>query len=737
MIPGFQGHGATTAGCAQPSFAGNPANPARHAPRLLGWPPPPTPPSSGSATTCGSPTTRHCRPRPAAGGRRAPLRVRRLRGRRRAALPARRAAGGCTTASPSLAASLRTRGARLIAPSRRRPSRSSTVAAETTPRPLFWNRRYGGVGRARCRTRRSQRRRARRAPRRRLQGIAAVRAVEVRTGDGRARSRSSPPFWRALPRLPPPRAPLSRARTSLPAPPASVASETLDGPRHCCRREPDWAGGLARDLGAGREGRAPPARRLPRTTALAHYAGERDLPAAGRPRGSRPYLRSGEISPHQIWHARAAARRACRGAAEVPDRAGLARVRLPHALRAPRPGTVNIHREYDSFPWRIDDAALRAWQQGRTGYPLVDAGMRELWTTGWMHNRVRMVTASFLIKNLLIDWRIGERWFWDTLVDADPANNAVQLAVGRRERRRRRARTSGSSTRCCRARSSIRTATTSPLGARAAAPRREGAPRAVDGERHRRQRCARLPGAGRRSAAFPPGGARRLPADAGLKRAPSPRDSAQGECTGHGSPVRLLGGTRTGAYSSADPVTNPWPAPNETLVRGRPVARRHPRRRPARRRAPPVDLERGRPRPARDDHGARDQLRLGGRLRCVAPGEKVRNGAISLGNGQPIPNLAALNGAFNVLLVGADNAPGQRAFGAAAHGTLNDVNILVHVSADHRGAPSSACRATWSSPTRSAPTRRPGRSTRRCRPSRSTPPTPAAAWAAWSARSNR
>ena len=86
-----------------------------------------------------------------------------------------------------------------------------------------------------------------------------------------------------------------------------------------------------------------------------------------------------------------------------------------------------------------DGTALAAWQQGQTGYPLVDAGMRELWQTGVMHNRVRMVVASFLIKHLLIDWREGERWFWDTLVDADPANNPGKLAMGGRLRRRRRA----------------------------------------------------------------------------------------------------------------------------------------------------------------------------------------------------------------------------------------------------------------------------------------------------------
>ena len=91
----------------------------------------------------------------------------------------------------------------------------------------------------------------------------------------------------------------------------------------------------------------------------------------------------------------------------------------------PTLATVNLQKKFDHFPWRKDSVALRAWQRGETGYPIVDAGMRELWQTGYMHNRVRMIVASFLVKNLLIDWRAGERWFWDTLVDADHANNAA------------------------------------------------------------------------------------------------------------------------------------------------------------------------------------------------------------------------------------------------------------------------------------------------------------------------
>jgi deoxyribodipyrimidine photo-lyase len=84
-----------------------------------------------------------------------------------------------------------------------------------------------------------------------------------------------------------------------------------------------------------------------------------------------------------------------------------------------------LREEFRNFPWEEDPDALEAWQQGRTGYPLVDAGMRELWRTGWMHNRVRMVAASFLVKHLLVPWQEGAKWFWDTLVDADLANNTM------------------------------------------------------------------------------------------------------------------------------------------------------------------------------------------------------------------------------------------------------------------------------------------------------------------------
>jgi deoxyribodipyrimidine photo-lyase len=139
-----------------------------------------------------------------------------------------------------------------------------------------------------------------------------------------------------------------------------------------------------------------------------------------------PHLRFGEISPFRVWRE---IRR--HFPHQVPADVGIFRSELGwrefcwHLLYTnPELATRNYRPEFDRFEWQpLNRNELRAWQQGRTGYPFVDAGMRQLWQTGWMHNRVRMAAASFLVKNLLADWRIGEEWFWDTLVDADAASN--------------------------------------------------------------------------------------------------------------------------------------------------------------------------------------------------------------------------------------------------------------------------------------------------------------------------
>ena len=194
--------------------------------------------------------------------------------------------------------------------------------------------------------------------------------------------------------------------------------------------QPDWAGGLDVRWTPGEAGAQA---RLDdfADSALLAYRERRNLPGASGTSRLSPHLHFGEIGPWQVWRAATTAAAAQTG---DPFPAGVETFLSEVAWREfathllfhfPTIPTAPLRPEYARFPWRSDPAALTAWQKGLTGYPIVDAGMRELWTTGWMHNRVRMIVASFLIKHLLLDWRDGEAWFWDTLVDADLASNAA------------------------------------------------------------------------------------------------------------------------------------------------------------------------------------------------------------------------------------------------------------------------------------------------------------------------
>jgi deoxyribodipyrimidine photo-lyase len=243
----------------------------------------------------------------------------------------------------------------------------------------------------------------------------------LRTGSGRP-FQVFTPFWRQL-RGVTPRTPI--AAPSRIAGASGVAGDTL-GDWHLEPTHPDWAAGMRATWVRGEAGAQADLEGF-LAQGLEGYAAKRDRPDLPHTSRLSPRLRFGELSPHQVWHASLHA--AAAGHAADADVAKLLselgwREFCYHLLhQQPALASVNFNRRFDAFPWREDAAALAAWQQGRTGYPLVDAGMRQLWTTGWMHNRVRMVVASFLIKHLLIDWRTGEQWFWDTLVDADVASN--------------------------------------------------------------------------------------------------------------------------------------------------------------------------------------------------------------------------------------------------------------------------------------------------------------------------
>ena len=229
------------------------------------------------------------------------------------------------------------------------------------------------------------------------------------------------PFWRTLEaRMPPPAPQPAPARLSAPDHwPQSDALEDWG----LLPRAPDWAGGMRAEWTPGEAGAC--ARLEAFAEHAAKYAAARNLPAIEGTSRLSPHLHFGEISPATIWHRIAAT---ARPSESFLRELGWRDYAQNVILQLPDYAATNGKPGFDALPWRTGpeaEADLAAWQRGRTGYPIVDAGMRELWVTGWMHNRVRMIAASFLIKHLLIDWREGERWFWDTLVDADYGSNAV------------------------------------------------------------------------------------------------------------------------------------------------------------------------------------------------------------------------------------------------------------------------------------------------------------------------
>ena len=239
----------------------------------------------------------------------------------------------------------------------------------------------------------------------------------LRTGAGEA-FKVYAPFWRCLEqRLPPPR-PLP-APTRLQAPDAWPASDRLDDWQLLPRR-PNWAAEFP-DLWT--PGEVGAAERLDRfAPGVGDYLERRNLPSEEGTSGLSPHLHFGEISPATIYH------RTGGEASKFLKELAWRDFTRAQAAAHPTLGERHARTGFDAFPWRTGAAAdedFRAWARGETGYPIVDAGMRQLWRVGWMHNRVRMIAASFLVKHLLIDWRRGAIWFWDTLVDADYGNNSV------------------------------------------------------------------------------------------------------------------------------------------------------------------------------------------------------------------------------------------------------------------------------------------------------------------------
>ncbi len=250
---------------------------------------------------------------------------------------------------------------------------------------------------------------------------------KVKTGSG-GPFKVYTPFWRALNQQAPP-SPPRPAPPSWTHPASWPEGETLASYGLLPTR-PDWAAGFTSQWTPGETGALERLHRFAEG-GLKGYALNRDLPGIDGTSGLSPHLALGEISPRRIWAAIEERQQAERGG---PDSEDISRYLKELVWREfsyhllhhfPALATRNWTAAFDAFAWKDDATGLDAWKRGMTGYPIVDAGMRQLWQHGWMHNRVRMIVGSFLIKDLLIDWRRGEEWFRDTLVDADPASNAA------------------------------------------------------------------------------------------------------------------------------------------------------------------------------------------------------------------------------------------------------------------------------------------------------------------------
>jgi deoxyribodipyrimidine photo-lyase len=319
-----------------------------------------------------------------------------------------------------LARELENRGSRLIL--RTGPSADALVrlAAESGATAVFWNRRYEPAAVA-CDMHVEQCLRGDCLTAESFNGSLLFEPWAIRNRSGKPFQMFTP-FWRAC--LAKPVAATVRDAPKRISPPARWPA-SLEVRDLALEPASDWATGFRKVWQPGESGARVQLKRFLKK-AVRTYPEDRELPGLEGTSRLSPHLHFGEISPGQVWRAVLGLMQDGAPGCEAYLRQICWREFAYHLLyHNPESPHQPLRADFAKFPWRKDGEQFRAWSRGRTGYPLVDAGMRELWRTGWMHNRVRMVAASFLVKHLLIDWREGAAWFWDTLVDADLANNTL------------------------------------------------------------------------------------------------------------------------------------------------------------------------------------------------------------------------------------------------------------------------------------------------------------------------
>ncbi len=320
----------------------------------------------------------------------------------------------------TLDARLRDQGATLIIRQGETREVLQSVIQETKAKHIHWNRRYDPSG-IELDTALKTELQKQGLDVQSFNGNLVMEPWELKTKTGGPYKVFSP-FWKNLISHPLMVAPLEEPDCSVPSGLSSDRLEELN-----LRPVLDWADGFSEDW---EPGCVAAAATLSAYAAgpVAHYHDQRNLPAVEGTSRLSPRLRFGELSPRQVWHAVNQ-----HHPNALDDEGAEAFLReigwreFAYHLIYHFPATVNapLRPNFERFPWRDAPDELKRWQQGMTGFPIVDAGMRQLWHTGWMHNRVRMIVASFLVKNLLISWQEGAEWFFDTLLDGDIASNTL------------------------------------------------------------------------------------------------------------------------------------------------------------------------------------------------------------------------------------------------------------------------------------------------------------------------
>ena len=325
----------------------------------------------------------------------------------------------------SLAKSFEEIGSRLVVRVGESGEQLTALIRETGANAIYWNRRYEPDTIARDAAIKS----ALQADGIEVHSTNSALLFEpwnIQTGEGKPYQVFTA-FWKACCKQTEPPTPLP-APTQLESP--STWPESIPTSKLPLLPKTDWTQGIRRTWNPGESGAHKQLRQFLDNSVL-HYTEGRDIPSESHTSRLSPHLHFGEIGPRQIWHATRARlagnatpgleRNAEKFLAEV----GWREFAYHLLYHFPQTTTKPLRERFAKFPWQPQSHELKAWQRGCTGYPIVDAGMRELWETGWMHNRVRMIVASFLTKDLLIPWQDGARWFWDTLVDADLASNTL------------------------------------------------------------------------------------------------------------------------------------------------------------------------------------------------------------------------------------------------------------------------------------------------------------------------